>query len=710
MPKFTVRMRKKLVVLFFIVLLAFSGLGYRLYTIVRDNSEEYKRQVLSQQTYDSRTLVARRGRITDINGNVLAMSEQVYNVILDTKLLLDKPEYLEPTMIALNSKFGIETDAVRQYIENNPESRYYVLKKQLRYDQITAFKDLTDPESENYNKDVKGIWFENSYLRTYPNGKLASDVIGFTTGDGNGLYGLEQYYNDELSGTAGREYGYLGEDSNQEHTVIPATPGYSIVSTIDVNIQSIVERNLKEFNDAHENENRVGDGANNTGCIIMDVNTGEVKAMASYPGYDLNDTQNTEPLLGRAMVNDVGNLVRDDNYEYTYLTQELLDDMEYDLKMQQFNNLWSNFCITDTYEPGSVGKPFTIATGIENGNITGNETYQCNGFLHVGDYDIACHLTSGHGATNIKRGIEVSCNVAMMYAAAAIGVDNFTKFQNVFNFGLRTGIDLAGEARTADLIYKADQMGPTELATCSFGQSFNVTMIEMISAFASLINGGYYYEPHVVKRIVSESGATVQNIEPRILKQTISTATSDIIRDFCNEAVMGDEATGKTARPAGYKIGGKTGTAETLPRFLKKWYVVSFLGYAPADDPQIAIYVVVDRPNSADQEYARYATYITKSILTEVLPYLGIPMTEEMTEKEQEERNKIIEHSYAIYDVKFENGVITTTNPETGEKTTTAADPDSHGDSNLPGEVTPAGQNSEGATTTTGTADDGTGP
>ena len=217
-----------------------------------------------------------------------------------------------------------------------------------------------------------------------------------------------------------------------------------------------------------------------------------------------------------------------------------------------------------------------------------------------------------------------------------MGTDTFVKFQHIFNFGLKTNIDLQGEARTASLIYTKDTMGSTEMATNTFGQSFNVTMIQMITGFCSLINGGYYYEPHMVSKIVSPSGATVQNIEPRVLKQTISEDTSDMIREYCNTVVTGEHGTGKTARPAGYMIGGKTGTAETLPR-KNGQYVVSFMGYAPADDPQIAIYVVVDRPNVQYQDDAKFATRIVRGILTEVLPYMGIFMTEELSDSEREE-------------------------------------------------------------------------
>ena len=246
--------------------------------------------------------------------------------------------------------------------------------------------------------------------------------------------------------------------------------------------------------------------------------------------------------------------------------------------------------------------------------------------------------TFGDGYLSVAEGIERSCNVNMMYVAMATGISTFTEFQHIFNLGLKTNIDLAGEARTASLIFNENTMGPTDLATNSFGQGYNATMIQMITAFCSLINGGYYYEPHIVKKIISPSGATVQNIEPRVLKQTISETTSAKVREMCNLVVSGENGTGHTARPAGYMIGGKTGTAETLPRGNRE-YVVSFMGYAPADNPQIAIYVVVDRPNvpGSLMDDAKFATRIVRSILTEVLPYKGIFMTEELSDKEREE-------------------------------------------------------------------------
>ncbi len=626
--KFTIKMQKKLLLLYLIVLAAFIGLSVRLIMINRDNGEEYKKQVLSQQEYDSTTIPFKRGAIVDANGTILAVSNKVYNVILDTKLLLQKDEYLEPTLNALKKCFDVDTNTVRTYIAEHPTSSYYVMAKRVEYDKMNAFQEMqSDPET---GANIKGVWFEDEYKREYPNGSLACDVIGFTTSDNVGTYGLEEFYNDILSGTNGREYGYLNTDSTLERTTIAAVDGYNIQTTIDANIQSIVEKYLKEYNEEYKDNYRIGNGAENLGCIIMEVNTGNILAMASYPNYDLNDTRNTDNLIGMPLLDADGNKTGE------YVTQEDIDAMDDETMYQHLNALWKNFCIVDTYEPGSVAKPFTVAAAIESGAITGNEYYTCDGYLEVGDYKIKCHQIYGDGTISVQEGIERSCNVVLMDVAFATGKDTFVAYQHLFGFGLKTNIDLAGEARTASMVYTQDTMGSTELATNSFGQGFNTTMIQMITGFCSLINGGYYYEPHVVGKITTADGATIENIEPRVLKQTVSQSTSETIKEFCNTVVSGENGTGKTARPAGYMIGGKTGTAETLPRGNEQ-YVVSFMGYAPADDPQIAIYVVVDRPNVAYQDDAKHATRIVRKVLTEVLPYMNIFMTEELSDTEREE-------------------------------------------------------------------------
>ena len=635
--QFTGRMQKKLVVLFLIVLLAFVGLSARMIYINNTDGEQYKRQILSQQSYASTTIPYKRGDILDKNGIKLAVSEKVYNLVIDVKNLLEKKDYLEPTLKALKTCFPeFDEGAARSYIADNPSSRYYVTLKQLTYDEISPFVKMQN-DTEN-TPNIKGVWFEEEYKRVYPNDELACDVIGFTGKDNTATFGLEGYYNDTLNGTNGREYGYLNDDEALERTTIAATDGYNIVSTIDSNIQSIVEKYLYQFNEDNKNAARTGNGARSVSCIMMDVNSGEVLAMASYPNFNLNDVRNTEHLIGSPLYTEEGKI----NAEGTVITEENIDEVLQDENVlyQNLYNLWKNYCIQDTYEPGSTAKPFTVAAGIESGKMTGNELYTCNGQLHVGDYDIKCHnyKTGGDGTLTVQQSIEQSCNVALMLMGKQIGKTIFLDYQERFNFGLKTNIDLSGESRTENLVFNMSNLGETELATSTFGQGYNVSMIQMISAFCSLINGGYYYEPHMVSKITAADGSVVKNITPRIVKQTISAQTSQKIIEYCNGVV--ENGTGKTARPAGYRIGGKTGTAETIPRD-KTNYVVSFMGYAPADNPQIAIYVVVDRPNTTYQDDAKFATRIVRNVLTEVLPYMNIYMTEELSASELEELKQL---------------------------------------------------------------------
>lgn len=633
------KMQMKLVVLYSIVLLAFAVLTGRLIWIVRTNGTQYQKQVLAQQQYDSTVLPYRRGDILDANGTKLATSEKVYNLVIDAKVMnteiAGKKIYLEPTLEALGRNFDLNMAEIREYVRSHENSSWYVPLKRLPYDAIIDFK-----QEKADNSNIQGVWFEEEYKRIYPNGSLAADVIGFTGTDNVGNYGLEEYYNETLNGINGREYGYLNEDLMLERTVISAVDGYNIHSTIDSNIQMVVEKYLRQFMEKNKNKVRAGNGAENIGCIIQKVNNGEILAMASYPTYDLNDVRNPKSLVGMHLMEQVQNAAGYYELKKTnqVIDEALLETLEDDQIYLNLNYLWKNYCTTATYEPGSVAKPFTVAAALEKGTITPNSTFECNGFLEIGGYKIRCHNGS-EGTMTLESAIAKSCNVTMMKVAQGLGVEQFCEYQQIFNLGLKTNIDLAGEARTASLVYAPSDMGPTDLATNSFGQNFNATMIQMITAFSSLINGGYYYEPHVVDKITNASGAVVKNIEPRILKQTISESTSEYIRQYCKAVV--EYGTGKTARPAGYMIGGKTGTAETIDENTHKRspdeYVVSFMGYAPADDPQIAVYVVVDRANASKQDDAKYATGIVRSILTEILPYLNIFMTEELSEQEIKE-------------------------------------------------------------------------
>lgn len=633
--KFSVKMQKKVLVLYAAVVLCFAGLCVRLLWITKENSTDYQKQVLSQQSYTSTTIPFRRGNIVDAKGTRLATSEKVYNLIIDAKVMTYREAYLEPTLKALGDNFDLDIAAIRDYVNTHKTSSWYVALRQLSYDEISGFQAAQLADS-----NINGVWFEEEYKRVYPYGSLAADVIGFTTTDNRGSYGLEEYYNDTLNGIDGREYGYLNDDLALERTVKPAIDGYNIHSTIDANVQMIVEKYLKQYNEEQKDVYIQGNGAENVGCIIMWVDTGEILAMASYPTYDLNDVRNPENLLGSKMVEEITNAngYQEVRKTSTVITQETLDAMDENQLYLNLNNLWKNYCINGTYEPGSTVKPFTVAAGLEEGVVAANTSIECTGAMEIGGYTIKCH-NGTQGWLSLEQAVATSCNVVMMKIAQMLGKEDYCQMQQTFNFGLRTNIDLAGEARTASLVYTADEMGPTDLATNSFGQNFNVTMIEMITGFCSLINGGYYYEPHMVNKVTNAAGATVQNIEPRVLKQTVSESTSELIRQYCQAVV--DYGTGKTARPAGYSIGGKTGTAETIDPDTHTRsatdHVVSFIGYAPADDPQIAIYVVVDRPNTDKQGNARFATGIVRNILTEVLPYLNIFMTEPLTESEKQE-------------------------------------------------------------------------
>lgn len=612
--KFSIKMQKKLVVLFLAVLLAFVALSIRLIMINKEKGENYKKQILSQQNYVSTVLPFKRGDILDAQGSKLAYSEKVYNLVVDSKLILQTEGSLEPTLTALDACFDVNVDEMRTYITEHPSDQYYVVLKQLSYDEIAPFKEMQNNKKEY--PDISGVWFEEEYKRIYPYGTLASDAIGFTTADNTGAFGLEEYYNDILNGTNGREYGYLTEDSNLERTTKAAEDGKIVVSTLDANIQSVVEKYVAKWNHEHEGENayRTGElGSYNTGVVVMNPQNGEVLAMAGYPAFDLN---NPRSLSGNGLY-----------------TDEEIAAMDSETYYENLNKLWRNFCISDTYEPGSTAKSLTISAALDSGSITGNESYECQGVYEVGGHDIHCHNRIGHQTVSVSGALEQSCNVALMKIGQAMGSDVMMKYLGNYNMGLKTNIDLAGEARTDTLIYNPADMKSSDLAISSFGQGYNVTMIQMAAAFCSVINGGYYYQPHMVKEIRNPDGSTVEKIEPRVLKQTISETTSDRMREYLtNVCTVG---TGKTAVPAGYIIGGKTGTAEMYPRKTGN-YVVSFIGFAPVDDPQVVVYVVIDRPNVDHQPHSSFAQEIAKNIFTEILPYLQVFRTEELSEEDEQ--------------------------------------------------------------------------
>lgn len=643
-------MQEKLAITVLVITLALFALVMVLYRIIRDNNEQYNKIVLSQrqQQYDSRMIPYRRGDIVDRNGTYIAKSEKVYNLIIDpVQILYDKDHYLQPTIDALVQTFGFDAAELQNLIEERSKSPYvrYSKGRQLSYDQKAAFEQLQKDtnaafkasEDDNESKKrVKGIWFEDEYRRVYPYNSMGCNVIGFSGGDGSaGTGGIEQFYNDQLTGTNGREYGYLDENANLEGVIKPAVNGRTVVSTIDVNIQNILQKYIDEW--------QTTVGSNVTAAIVMNPNNGEVLAMGSTRTFDLNNPRELNGYTDEELL-ELGKKEAVAVHKREHDGEKITEDQVLDYYSREdvisygtqvaWNQIWRNFCVSDTYEPGSPSKIFTVAAGLEEGVLKGNESFECTGFKHVADRDIYCVKRTGHGWLNVQESLMQSCNVCLMDMAAMIGVDRFTKYQAIFGFGDKTGIDLPGEADTSGLVYHADNMGPTELATSSFGQGFNCTMVQMAAAYCSVINGGSYYEPHVVKQILNEQGSVVERKEPVLVRETVSQSTANFLKETMFETV--ENGTGGAAAVAGYEVGGKTGTAERLPRKDKN-YLVSFAGFAPVEDPQVFVYVVIDVPNyppGPQQAHSSYASAIFSKIMTETLPYLNVFPTQDLPDEE----------------------------------------------------------------------------
>ena len=599
-------MQEKLAVTVVVIMLALLALSGVLYHIVDTNNEDYTRVVLTQRSnYDSRTIPYRRGDIVDRNGTYLATSDKVYNVIIDATQIYAKEErYLNPTVDALVQCFGYDRAELMETLNSQKTSPYIRYERRVSHEKKEAFETLkkqindansrTDKDDPHHDERVYGVWFEEEYKRIYPYNSLACNVIGFASGDGTtGSGGIEQYYNDMLIGNNGREYGYLNDESNKEIVIKPAQNGYKVVSTIDVNVQTMVENRIAQW--------QAETGSDHIGIIVMDPRNGEILAMADEKNYDLN---NPRDLSGA-------------------YTEAQLAEMTDEQKVDAMSQMWRNFCVSDTFEPGSPSKVLTVATALEEDAINTNSYFYCDGLQHVGGFDIKCTAYSkgGHGELSLTETVMQSCNDAMMQIAALTGKENFYKYQSMFNMGAKTGIDLPGEASAASLVYRLETTQPSALATNAFGQNYNCTMVQMAAAFASCINGGYYYEPHVVRQILNESGTVIQKNDGVLVRETVSDSTSRFLRNALLLTV--EEGTGAAAKVEGYAIGGKTGTAEKVGRNHQD-YVVSFCGIAPTDDPQVLVYVVIDEPHVEDQAHSTFASGVFAQVMGDILPYLNV--------------------------------------------------------------------------------------
>ena len=591
--KFKYWMQTSLVVVFGFVVAFFLVLMIRLAFL--SGEDKYEKSALAQQSYVSSVIPYKRGSILDRNGNVLAASDLIYHLILDPKVLLSKEENVAPTIEALVQVYGFNETELRSILVENAESSYVVLRRQMSY----ADKELMTKYEEEWAKkkeqdkelkgEIKGVWFEEEYKRSYPYRSVASHIIGFTVSGDVGTYGIEQQYNDELTGINGRTYGYYDASLNIQKTVKEAIDGNQIVSTIDVNVQRVIQRQVEEFLDTV--------GAENVGVIMLDANNGEILGMQSNYSYDLNAPRDLS----------------------TVYSEEELELMTEEQKVNAMYDIWRNFCISDAYEPGSTFKPITVAAALEEMITDMNAEYTCDGREQFGEeIVIKCSNSRGHGKLSLAQTLMFSCNDAMMQIAAAEGRDLFYSYQKHFLMGTKTGIDLPGE--TAGELIALNTLNQTELATSSFGQSFTVNMMQMASAFASLINGGTYYEPHVVMAIKNSAGATVEKMKPVVVTKTVSADTSAFIKEAMYLTVK--EGTATKAQMDGYLLGGKTGTAQKYPREAGK-NLVSFIGFVESEDRTVVIYVVVDEAHDPEKmSKSATASTLASAILEETLPYL----------------------------------------------------------------------------------------
>lgn len=684
-------MRKKSRWAVVVIIIAMIIFTIRVLQINIKNGKEYSEAVVLQENYESSTIPYERGEILDRNGNVLANSEKTYSMIIEPNNIRLKPEYQSATRAAILKFFDISESELDEKLAIEGDYGYYQnIIQDLTYDKVREFENYCKSDEGD---NVVGVYFETKYKRNYPNGTLACHLLGYTV-DGNvGQYGIEGYYNDELNGVDGKSYSYMTGSDGLDSETVPAQNGETVVSTIDMNIQKIIEDNISEY--------MQNTGAKQIGIIAMDPNNGEVLGMASSRVYDPNDASNLEALKNQIVpiaqevevdgadeaadslisvekstekstegvyLDDSENkkkaekaaekateattatTEKDDqtedadttetteekknvkteevDYDFSAMTEEEFKDtishFTKEQKSEALNYLWQNYCISDAIEPGSTYKALTIAGAMEDNVISDGDEFYCDGSQTPveGESPVYCSYRAGHGTVDVKRALAVSCNDALMQIAEKEGPETFDKYQEIFNIGSKTGIDLQGE--TTGIKYSAKYLHPMELATSSFGQGVTTSMIQMAASFCSVINGGNYYVPHVVKRLLDDDGNVVQDIEPVLVRKTISKGVSDYLRTYLQAVV--EEGTGYAAGIEGYTIGGKTGTAEKLPRGNGK-YVLSFIGFTPVENPQIMLYVVVDEPNLEDQEGSGAGAKLFNQVMSDLLPYLNVYAT-----------------------------------------------------------------------------------
>ena len=619
--------RKALVLTAVLVFLGFGAAAGSLFYWQIVRGEDMSSAALNQSLH-STTLPAMRGTIYDATGTkVLAQSASVWTVVLEPAYLYDDEDLRRTVSNGLAPILGLDAEDI--YEKTGDGSSYYtVLKRQVETetrDQINKF--LAD------NKIESGIRLIDDYKRYYPYGTVASNILGFTGTDGQGLGGVETYYDEELSGTEGR----LISARNAWNTDMPfeyeqyveAEDGHSLVLTIDETVQSILEKYLAEGLQTYMVQN----GAV---AVLMDVDTGAILGMATNPYYDPNDpfTVLDETLLDKVRADMEEDIEDELALAEASGDEDAIEELTIDedaVYNQALNLQWRNKAVSDTYYPGSVYKMCVGAMALEEGVVTLDSTFTCTGNMPVEGVEggINCWKREGHGLETFAAGIYNSCNPWMIHIGQLLGADTFCKYREAFGMTESTGIDLPGEAAT--MYHAYEDMVPADLAVESFGQNFAITAVHMITAASAIANGGYLVQPHVVDRILDSDGNIVSTADTSYRRQVISEETSRAIIDILQYNAESGSATGGYV--AGYRIAGKTGTTEKIADWNAsnsdvKTYIASYCGFAPAEDPKYALLVFFDEPNWEENGVGNggnaVAGPIFAKIMEEVLPYLGV--------------------------------------------------------------------------------------
>ena len=556
---------------------------------------EFEQAVKNQQInrYDL-VNAANRGSILDRNEQVLAVSTAVYNVALDPLLIAGEKDEkaAQKTFTTLCEYFPeLKMEDLQYHVAVNPTTNEINTPSHWKY----LVKNVERSVKEKLEKEkLLGVYFEQTSKRSYPLKSLACHLIGF-----NNTWGLEGYYNEEMTGIPGRSFIlYQGADT-VTYQDYAAEDGNTIVTTLDYTIQQYAEEAVAETMAQWPSEN--------VASLVMNPNTGEVYAMASANKFDLNDPD--EPLA-----------LSDETFAETWNTMADEEKSEY------LNKTWKNFCISDTYEPGSIYKPLVVAAALEEGVITKNSTFYCGGKITVADREIGCHLKSGHGMVTVEDIMAQSCNPGIIQIAQKLGPEKLYKYQREFGFGQKTGIDLPGEGE--GLLHAESAIGPVELATIAFGQTFNSTTIQMATAFSALINGGNLVQPYVVSQIIDDDGSVVMEQDTEVVRRVISQKTSDYVRTALKATV--DHGTAKKIAIPGYSIGCKTGTAEQGKRDKRSW-TLTHMAYFPAENPQYLVFSVIHLP----QDYAdgvQTTANMTKQLMENIIKYKNLEPTESTEE------------------------------------------------------------------------------